>query len=267
MIQIQDGKVFNSQFEDIYFSQEDGAAESDYVFLQGNDLSRRFSNLNAYECFSVGELGFGTGLNFVLTRKLFLNRAPATTRLHFYSFEIDLPSPGMCRRSLNLFSELDRDATLLRRKLRGVLQKNTGMHTLYMDEGRVRLTLILGDARKEIHQLNASCEAWFLDGFAPARNPELWQDGLFREIALRSESGATFSSFTAAGAVRKALADAGFQVERVPGYGRKKHMIRGRYEGLSRIPEVTRPANSSPEPDGENFEHSKIHELVLFMNM
>ena len=77
MIQIQDGKVFNSQFQDIYFSQEDGAAESDYVFLKGNDLEGRFADLSLHETFVIGELGFGTGLNFVLARRLFLERAPA----------------------------------------------------------------------------------------------------------------------------------------------------------------------------------------------
>ena len=232
MIQIQDGKVFNSQFQDIYFSQEDGAAESDYVFLKGNDLEGRFADLSLHETFVIGELGFGTGLNFVLARRLFLERAPAEARLQYYSFEIDLPSSSLCRRSLSLFPDLRSDASLLRKKLRGVLQKNTGVHTLFFDN-RVRLTLILGDAREEIQKMIMSCDAWFLDGFAPARNPEMWQSDLFFEIAARSKPDASFSSFTAAGGVRSALMEAGFSVERVPGFGRKKHMIRGSLTGQS----------------------------------
>lgn len=242
-MKIQNGKVYSDEFQDIYFSQEDGAAESDYVFLHGNELYSRFQSLERNETFSIGELGFGTGLNFVLTRRLFLSRADANSFLHYYSFELNLPSPGMARRSVSLFSELREDAKLLRRKLRGVLQKGQGCHTLLFDGGRVRLSLILGDARETIHQMEARCQAWYLDGFAPSRNPQLWQEDLFQLLAKRSEPGATISSFTAAGGVRAALSNAGFSVQRVAGFGRKKHMIRGTLTLAS----SNAPANKAPD--------------------
>ena len=112
-MKIQNGKVYSDEFQDIYFSQEDGAAESDYVFLHGNELYSRFQSLERNETFSIGELGFGTGLNFVLTRRLFLSRADANSFLHYFSFELNLPSPGMARRSVSLFSQLREDAKLL----------------------------------------------------------------------------------------------------------------------------------------------------------
>ncbi|MCB1139101.1 MAG: tRNA (5-methylaminomethyl-2-thiouridine)(34)-methyltransferase MnmD [Leptospiraceae bacterium] len=241
MVQIQGSKVFNEQYQDIYFSSDDGMAESDYVFLQGNDLSGRFSQWNKSRAFQIAELGFGTGLNFVLTRRLFLQKAPKSARLHFISFESHLPSPAMCRRSIALFSDLKQDAALLRKKLRGVLQKDSGCHTL--DFGRVRLTLFLGDARQTIHSFEAKCDAWFLDGFAPAKNPELWTSSLLREVRLRCVPGATVSSFTAAGEVRRTLDECGFQVKRISGFGRKKHMIRARLPGPNAAPAINGTGN------------------------
>lgn len=224
-IQIKDGRVFNEKYRDIYFSAEDGMAESEFVFLQGNDLRRRFQDWHHGRAFCIGELGFGTGLNFVLASKLFTECAPSGARLHYLSFESSLPAPAECRRSISLFPSLRSHASLLRRKLRGVLQRHSGIHTL--DFHRIRLTLILGDAREQIHRMQARCHAWFLDGFAPSRNPELWERSLLQEVFRKSEPGATFASYTAAGVVRKDLQDSGFVVERLPGFGRKKHMIRG----------------------------------------
>ncbi|MCB1168954.1 MAG: tRNA (5-methylaminomethyl-2-thiouridine)(34)-methyltransferase MnmD [Leptospiraceae bacterium] len=249
MVQIQGSRVFNEQYQDIYFSSEDGMAESDYVFLQGNDLPHRFSHWNSKRAFQIGELGFGTGLNFVMTRRLFLNRAPESARLHFISFESHLPSPAMCRRSLSLFPDLKEDASLLRKKLRGVLQKDSGCHTL--DFGRVRLTLFLGDARQTIQSFAGRCDAWYLDGFAPAKNPELWSPELLKEVQLRCVPGATASSFTAAGEVRRLLAERGFQVERIAGFGRKKHMIRAVLTGGPSAA-AENPANPGDGPSLRN---------------
>lgn len=244
MIHIQNGKVFNSEFQDIYFSQEDGESESDYVFLKGNHLEQRFQALQSYESFSVGELGFGTGLNFLLTRRLFLKEAHPSTRLEYISFEIDLPSPPLCRKSNSLFPSLKNDAILLRRKLRGVLQRNTGTHTILFDSGRIKLTLFLGDVRTEIFRMQGNCHAWYLDGFAPSKNPQMWQVSIFRELANRSHPGATFSSFSAAGGVRQSLKESGFEVERIPGFGRKKHMIRGQLLSRHLQPEASHPGVS-----------------------
>ena len=223
MIEIQDGRVFNREYQDIYFSQSDGMAEVDYVFLRGNDLYRRFAEV-ADGRFTIGELGFGTGLNFLLARRLFLSAAPPTARLDFVSFEKHLPSPAQSRRSLSLFPELREEGNLLRKKLRAIIQYE-GCHSL--DFGRVRLLLYLGDARKCIQDFDGKCDAWFLDGFAPARNPQMWEPALMASIRQRCNAGATMASFTAAGAVRRSLEEAGFRVERIKGFGSKKHMIRG----------------------------------------
>ncbi len=196
----------SNRFSDPYFSIEDGLAETRYVFLQGNDLPDRF--LRRTDPFRIAELGFGTGLNALATLTAW-SEAGRPCPLRLTSFEaFPLPREDMAR-ALAAFPVLD--PALLFAALDGQV------------EG-ARLDLIIGDARQTLPLWQAGVEAWFLDGFSPARNPELWEPALLTLVADRLTPGGTLATYTAAGHVRRALAAAGLEVERRPGYGRKRHM-------------------------------------------
>lgn len=219
----QDGTPVSRQFGDVYFSLAGGIAETTHVFLDNNDLPARF-RAGGFHAFTIGETGFGTGLNFLVVAQAFLALAPAEAQLHFVSVEKFPLTPADIARAHAHWPEL---ATLAD-ELRGVLPPAcSGFHRRSLADGRIRLTLLYGDAAALLPRLSARVDAWFLDGFAPAKNDDLWTSSLFAEIARLSAPGATFATFTAAGDVRRGLASAGFSVEKVAGFGRKRDMLRG----------------------------------------
>ncbi|WP_097461671.1 bifunctional tRNA (5-methylaminomethyl-2-thiouridine)(34)-methyltransferase MnmD/FAD-dependent 5-carboxymethylaminomethyl-2-thiouridine(34) oxidoreductase MnmC [Mangrovitalea sediminis] len=211
---------------DVYFSVEDGLAETRYVFLAANRLAERFATLGSGpNHLTIAETGFGTGLNFLAAWDCWRQHAPQThSVLHYISFERYPLTREDLRRALSAWPTLEEFADALVAQYPPPVR---GAHRLVFDEGRVRLTLFQGDALEGLEKLNFFADAWFLDGFAPACNPDLWADGLLSEVARHSRAGTTFSTFTAAGHVRRALAGVGFQVEKVPGFGRKREMLRG----------------------------------------
>ena len=228
-------------FDDIYFANDQGLEESRYVFLQNNRLAERFVGLSEGDHFTVGETGFGTGLNFLACWQLWQQAAPQGARLTYLSTEkYPLTVPEL-KQALSLWPEL---ADLSEQLLQQYIYSYHGQHTdssWYFDFGGVRLLLLIGDATNSLRQLLA-CEhkdyqrpqwqkvnAWFLDGFAPAKNPDLWSLELFSIISALSENNSTFATFTAAGAVRRHLEQVGFSIEKVPGFGRKREMLRGTY--------------------------------------
>ena len=201
------------QFDDPYFSLDNGLEETRHVFLAGNDLPARFT-----DGFQIAELGFGTGLNFLVTLAAWRQSGTAG-RFHFTSFEAFPMAPADRERALAAFPELG----ALRDELTRALAAALGPH----DFGDATLTIVLGDARQTL-PAKSFAAAWFLDGFSPAKNPELWGEGLLAEVGRLTRPGGTAATYTAAGHVRRALADAGFDVTRVAGYGRKRHMTRAR---------------------------------------
>ena len=211
-------------FEDIYFNSDGGIEETRHVFLQANALEPRFAAPETTP-FVVAETGFGTGLNFLCCRELWLQQAPPQRQLHYLSCEKYPLSPADLKRALAAFPEFDEGCTQL---IRGYPQPVAGFYTLEFDGGRILLTLLLGDALQMLPQLDACVDAWFLDGFAPACNPDLWNEQLFSEIARLSQPGTTFATFTVAGLVRRGLKEAGFEVNKCPGFGRKREMLSGR---------------------------------------
>jgi tRNA 5-methylaminomethyl-2-thiouridine biosynthesis bifunctional protein len=225
-------------FGDIYFSRENGLEESSYVFLDGNRLRERWQNLPAKTSFIIGETGFGTGLNFLLAWQLWQETATPDTQLFFISTELHPLTKDDLERALSVWPEL----TPLADKLLAHYPSLTpGFHWLRFTEDRVTLLLLLGDANDSLPQLRDSqhhdfidnpwsVDAWFLDGFAPAKNPQLWHDSILQHISRLSTSGTTLATFTAAGQVRRELQTQGFIVEKVPGYGRKREMIVAQFE-------------------------------------
>jgi tRNA U34 5-methylaminomethyl-2-thiouridine-forming methyltransferase MnmC len=199
---------FAEAFGDPYYAGADGLAETRHVFLAGNGLPGRLR-----DGFTVAELGFGTGLNALALAQAW--EGPGRVRM--VSFEAHPMDPADMARALGALD--------LRAELRAALLAAWPMPRITL--GGVDLEVVEGDARQTLPRWHGRADAWFLDGFAPARNPELWEPGLLAEVAARTAPGGTFATYTAAGEVRRSLAAAGFAVERVQGFGRKRHMTRG----------------------------------------
>lgn len=222
------GQPLSRQFGDVYFSRDDGLGETRHVFLACNDLPRRFAELPAGGRLVIGETGFGTGMNFLCAWQLFDQLAPADARLHFVSVEKYPLAPADLHRALALWPELAPWSSQL---LEQYVAIHPGFQRLLLAGGRVVLTLLVGDVLEQLPQLDARVDAWFLDGFAPAKNPQMWNDALFAQLARLSAPGASLATFTSAGFVRRGLIAAGFAMQRVPGYGRKREMLSGHFQG------------------------------------
>lgn len=218
------GTARSVAFDDVYFSARGGIAETEHVFLAGNDLPARW---RTREDFTIGELGFGTGLNFLVAWKRFVE-TNTTGTLHFVSVEKFPLTAEQLQHALAHQPELAAYAAQL------VAQyplRLPGLHRVNFD--RVRLTLAFGDVAEQLPDMQAQVDAWFLDGFAPARNSAMWSSEVFQQIARLSAPGATFATFTAAGAVKRGLQAAGFTVSKVQGFAYKREMLVGRYEAPS----------------------------------
>lgn len=211
----REGRVPVSQrFQDPYFSLHDGLAETRHVFLAGNDLPGRFM-----PGFHIAELGFGTGLNLLAALEAW-EEAGTEGPLRFTTFEAYPMTSGDMIRAQSAFPTLAGIAERLRPFWEYGAQR--------IDTDWLRFEMLEGDARETLRGWSGHANAWFLDGFAPARNPEMWDEGLMVDVARHTAAGGTAATYTAAGHVRRALADAGFAVERAPGFGRKRHMTRAR---------------------------------------
>ena len=207
----RDGVPIATAFDDPYYSLDNGLAETRHVFLAGNDLPARFGG-----DFHIAELGFGTGLNFLVTWAAWQEAGRPGT-LHFTSFEaFPMPAADMAT-ALAHFEELAPFAKVL------LSAWHPGAGAITLPDGPT-LHVITGDARKTLPAWDGRADAWFLDGFSPAKNPELWEPALIKAVGEHTVPGGTAATYSAAGHVRRALADAGFAVTRVPGYGRKRHM-------------------------------------------
>lgn len=243
----EQGLPRSRRFDDVYFSAGGAAEESRHVFLQGNALPERWRALDHRDRFLIGETGFGTGLNFLTAWELWNQVAPKSAQLEFISAEAWPLAPGDLRRAHRAWPELAPLADQLRAHYPRCM--HPGVHRLVLVPGRVALTLLIDDASTGLEDCLHSAHpahrrfapginAWFLDGFAPARNPAMWSPELFEAILALSAPGATLASYTAAGDVRRRLGVHGFEVAKRPGFGHKRHMIQGR---------LVRP-HSCPEP-------------------
>ncbi|SIT79845.1 tRNA (5-methylaminomethyl-2-thiouridine)(34)-methyltransferase MnmD [Pontibaca methylaminivorans] len=212
-LQWRDGCVpVSTRFDDPFFSLAGGLAETRHVFLAGNDLPARFR-----DGFHIAELGFGTGLNFLATLRAWEDSG-RRGRFRFTSFEAWPMARDDMARALGAFPCLAPQAEALLARWNGAGGR--------LDIGPAVLTVIRGDARQTLPEWRCRADAWYLDGFAPARNPELWQPGLMREVARHTAPGGTAATYTAAGFVRRGLESAGFRVSREKGHGGKRHMTR-----------------------------------------
>ncbi|QJD57721.1 bifunctional tRNA (5-methylaminomethyl-2-thiouridine)(34)-methyltransferase MnmD/FAD-dependent 5-carboxymethylaminomethyl-2-thiouridine(34) oxidoreductase MnmC [Pseudomonas sp. gcc21] len=221
-----DGQPFSVEFDDVYFSRESGLEETRHVFLQHNALPERWAQLRDTARFCIAETGFGTGLNFLCAWQLWDSLAPAGARLHFVSTEKYPLSLIDMQRALALWPELEPWSAQLLAQYSDLAK---GWQHFSLADGRVTLTLLVGDLLETLPQLEASVDAWFLDGFAPAKNPDMWQQPLYDQMARLSSPGATVATFTSVGAVRRGLQAAGFNMRKVKGFGRKREMLAGTF--------------------------------------
>ncbi len=204
----RDGVPVSTRFADPYYSLDDGLAETRHVFLGGNDLPARLR-----PGLQVAELGIGTGLN--LLALMALARATGRGPVRYTGFEAYPMTTADMRRALAAFPDLAEEAALL---------LDTWPSGGPLCAAHIEASFVFGDARETLRTWPGQADAWFLDGFAPARNPELWEPALLAEVARHTAPSGTAATYSAAGAVRRALAAVGFAVERRPGYGRKRHM-------------------------------------------
>lgn len=256
-ITLDNGIPTSNTFTDIYFSAEDGVAESYYNFIIGNQLPDRFAE-PTNKSFTIIETGFGTGLNTLLTAQLWQQTAPASRCLHYLSTEkypipaktlaaiykinkwngdfIPLPAHPLLEpldeiSNTTVANQQNNDCRLCQSSLAQQLLAaypplQSGQYTIPL-AANIYLTLLWGDSVTQLQHHDCTADAFFLDGFAPRKNPEMWSDTLFSILRQRSVAGTTFATFTAAGHVRRGLQAAGFSVQKQKGFGRKRERLVG----------------------------------------
>lgn len=240
----EDSTPIASDFDDVYYSKANGLAETRYVFLAHNQLPQRWSELDDKEstCFTVIETGFGTGLNFLATFTAWQQQPLKKARLHYVSIEKHPLTSADLRQALAQWPDIKPAADVLITQYPPLVP---GFHRVEFCDHRVHLTLIFADVTQALGQLQASADAWYLDGFAPSKNPTMWEPPLYEQMARLSKPGTTYATFTAAGMVRRGLAEAGFSVSKCKGFGRKREMICGAFNGNQASPEAL-PVKQNP---------------------
>ena len=216
----------SKQFGDVYFSKDNGLLETRHVFLQGNDLPTRLAALNDFEYFCVGETGFGTGLNILALWQLWQQVRPNNhSHLHAISVEKFPLRKADLIRALAAWPELSHLSEQLIQQYPAAI---AGCHRLNFPDERFSLDLWLGDAQEVFPAIakTTPVNAWFLDGFAPSCNPDMWQETVLNPIVALSDYGTTFASFSVAGVLKRGLKQHGIQITRPRGFGHKREMLK-----------------------------------------
>lgn len=258
-------------FDDVYFSRDGGLEETRYVFLEGNRLFQRWIE-SSNRSFVIAETGFGTGLNFLATIQLWMefqksrsvdstinehynNISKPMQWLHFISVE-GYPLTGeYISKYLSPLQELSPYLGSLISKYK---IHSPGFYRFQFPEYSASLTILYGLAEEVLPDLSADVDAWFLDGFSPAKNPDMWSDKVFQEMARLSHKGTTFSTYTSSGYVRKGLESVGFLVKKIPGFGKKREMSIGEFKNPN--PESSPlHSNQSHSTSNPSRPHPEIH--------
>lgn len=234
----------SKEYDDVYFSKEDGLAETQHVFLQGNNLPQAWEGSSqekkgsvCSQRFVVAETGFGTGLNFLATWDLFKkalqsNKQMQYSQLEFISFEKHPLKPEEISSALEPWK--DKFSDKLELLLSNYPARIPGFHRMELSKN-IALILVFDDINDSLPRLQANVDCWFLDGFKPSSNPDMWSETVFKNIARTSSKGASFATFTAAGFVKRALEECGFNVQKSKGFGRKREMLIGKKVSSQKI--------------------------------
>ena len=215
---------FSTRFGDHFYAREDGRAETAHVFIGQNRLVERWGDGADV---TIAELGFGTGLNFLETWRQWTRHRLPGARLDFVSFEALPMMADAITTAIGRWPELEP----LCARLIDRWPELSPMPASWMLDHQTRLTVVVGDALDGVTRWAGPADAWYLDGFAPAKNPDMWSEPLMQAVFDRTQPGGTFATYTAAGWVRRNLQAAGFDVAKVPGFGGKREMMRGRRPG------------------------------------
>lgn len=222
---------YSIDFNDIYYSADDGLLETEYVFIDKNNLKQRFTDL-IQPFFCVAETGFGTGLNFFAVATHWLNLAPKSAVLRYIGFE----KYPLAQADFSKIVQNNPQFQIIADELLANYQHlKTGFNCFKMANNRIELHLYIDDITNVLPNIqikdNSWVNAWLLDGFAPAKNPAMWDINMFKHIARISSGHSTFATFTSAGFVRRNLQGAGFTVEKHKGFGKKRDMLAGYFAG------------------------------------
>lgn len=234
-LEFREGVPYSAAYGDIYHSADGAAGQARHVFLQGCGLPQAWVGRQR---FVVLETGFGTGLNFLATWAAWRDDPARPARLHFLSVE---KHPFQADDLARLHAHWPEFSALSAELRANWPMLTPGFHRIALDGGRVQLTLMLGDALDCLPEVNAGVDAFYLDGFAPDCNADLWQPALFDTLARLARPGATAATYTVAAPVRQGLAQAGFACEKRAGYGRKRHCLAARFEGRSQAADAAVP--------------------------
>lgn len=229
-----DGTPWSSLYEDVYFSLAGAQAQAEHVFLQGNDLPARWQQR---DCFVIVETGFGLGNNFLATWAAWQQDPQRAERLHFISVEKHPLSQADLQQGLHAAKAPE---ALVQQLLHHWPLALPGVHRLEFEAGRVVLSLFFGDAAAQLSQISARADAIYLDGFSPAKNPEIWSPAVFSALGGLSDANTTLATWSVASTVCEGLTHAGFVLEKIPGFANKREMLRGRFRGQRpRLPHST----------------------------
>ena len=227
-IEWRDGLPYSATYQDVYFSSDNGLQETEYVFLQGNKLLPRWQQLQQNK-FTIIETGFGTGLNFLSAVKLWLESTQSNATLHYISVEKYPLSSSDITTALAYWPQLRNYRESLLSQYDQLIDSSA---PLMMFNNRVQLNLLIGDATVSLGKINECADAWFLDGFSPSKNPDMWSPELLGQVAKLSKQNTTFATFTSAGLVKRSLVAAGFTVVKRSGFGKKREMLIGHYAAV-----------------------------------
>ncbi len=224
----QDDTPYSQQFKDFYYNSDGGVDETLHVFVKPSKVAERYLQMQT-DFFSINETGFGTGLNFYCTLQAIQESAKLMhhSPLHFFSSELFPLSIDDFSKAVANFPQF---STITQQICQQYPPAIKGFHRIILNQGSIYLTLIFDDSLSAYQQCQHKADAWYLDGFSPAKNSQMWQPELFQQLARLSKTNeTTLASFTAAGAVRRALQEQGFKIQKHSGFGKKREMISGLY--------------------------------------
>ena len=257
---LEGGIPFSEEFDDIYFSPEGGLAETEYVFLAGNDLPARWESVRR---FTLAELGFGTGLNFLTTLKHWdaSRDLHPDGWLHFFSCELFPLTTKDHAQALAFFPELARFSELLLKRLPLPVH---GLHTIDFPEFRTTLHLYLGSVENYLSETSFTADAWFLDGFAPSKNETMWGEQIGKGLDAHSRAGTTVATFSVAASAKLVLKSGDFTLSKRKGFGRKREMLVGVKPHRDEMQERARPHSYVPRPHAvQREDDSRLRVAVI----
>lgn len=219
---IDENNILHSvEFNDTYYSSAGGEEECQHVFINGNNILNRW---HESDCFTIAELGFGTGVNFLTTAKAWISNQDKSNRLHFISIEKHpLPKEDL----IELHSKLNLSSVLNEELIKYYPLPIAGTHRIHFEDQRIMLTLIFADAITALKEASFKANAWYLDGFAPSKNPELWSSEIASRVFQLTLQHGTFATYSVASEVIKNYSAAGFKVTKQKGFASKREMLVG----------------------------------------